>query len=137
MKTTVQWIGDMNFQGTTGTGATACMAPSPEPGKTADAATPMELVLFGLGGCQAMDVIWILEKKKIVPDKLWVELEADRADDYPQVFSRIHMKFIAVGDVPIKALEQAVNLSHEKYCSVGVMLGKSVEISHEVEVREK
>ena len=56
-------------------------------------------------------------------------------DEYPKVFSKIHMKFIVVGDVPEKVLEQAVNLSHEKYCSVGVMLGKSVDITHSVEVR--
>ena len=97
--------------------------------------TPMDLVLLGLGGCQAMDVIWILDKKKIKPEKLWVELEAERVDDYPKVFSKIHMKFIAVGDVPLKALEQAAKLSHEKYCSVGAMLGKNVEISHGVDFR--
>ena len=82
-----------------------------------------------------MDVVWILGKKKIKFDKLWVELEAERVDDFPKVFSKIHMKFIVIGDVPEKALEQAVILSHEKYCSVGAMLGHSVEITHEVEVR--
>ena len=84
-----------------------------------------------------MDVAWILDKKKIKFDKLWVELEADRTDDFPKVFSKIHMTFIVVGDVPEKALEQAAKLSHEKYCSVGAMLEKSVEITHSVEVREK
>ena len=136
MKATVEWTGDMNFQGKTETGAKVQMGLSPEPGKTADSATPMDLVLLGLGGCQAMDVAWILDKKKIVFQKLWVELEAEKVDDFPKVFSKIHMKFIVVGDVPEKALEQAATLSHEKYCSVGAMLGKSVEITHSVEVRE-
>ena len=136
MKATVKWTGKMNFQGTTEAGAIVPMGPSPESDKTAKSATPMELVLLGLGGCQAMDVVWILNKKKIKIQKLWVELEAERIDDYPKVFSKIHMKFIVVGDVSEKALEQAAKLSHEKYCSVGVMLGKSVEITHEVEIRE-
>ena len=137
MKATVHWTGDMNFQGTTESGAVVPMGPSPEPDETAKSASPMELVLFGLGGCQAMDVVWILNKKKIKFDKLWVELEAERADEYPKVFSKIHMKFIVIGDVPENALEQAAKLSHEKYCSVGAMLEKSVDISHSVEVREK
>ena len=124
----------MNFKGTT-TGAIVGMGSSPKSGETAESASPMDLVLLGLGGCQAMDVVWILGKKKIKFEKLWVELEAERVDDYPKVFSKIHMKFIAVGDVPEKALEQAATLSHEKYCSVGAMLGHSVEISHSVEVR--
>ena len=136
MKATVEWTGSLNFQGKTEAGNIVPMGPSPEPGEPAESATPMELLLLGLGGCQCMDIIWILEKKKIVPDKLWVELEADRVTDYPQVFGRIHMKFIAVGDVPLKVLEQAAKLSHEKYCSVGAMLGKVAEITHEVEVHE-
>ena len=136
MKAKVQWTGNMNFLGKTETGAVVAMGPSPGPGEPADAASPMDLVLLGLGGCQCMDIAWILDKKRIVFDKLWVELEAEKAEDYPRVYTKIHMKFIAVGDVPQKALEQAVELSHEKYCSVGIMLGHSVEITHEVEVLE-
>ncbi len=136
MKATVEWTGDMNFQGTTEDGAIVPIGTSPEFSQTANAASPMVMVLMALGGCQAMDVVWILNKKKIKFQKLWVELEAERVDEYPKVFSKIHMKFIVVGDVPEKALEQAATLSHEKYCSVGAMLGKSVEITHSVEVRE-
>ncbi len=136
MKATVEWTGSLNFLGKTETGAVVGMGPSPGPGEPADAATPMDMILLGLGGCQAMDVAWILDKKKVKFDKLWVELEAEKAEDFPKVFTKIHMKFIAVGDVPLKALEKAANLSHDKYCSVGQMLGHSVEITHEVEVRE-
>ena len=116
MKATVEWTGDMNFQGTTETGAIVPMGSSPEPCETVNSASPMALVLLGLGGCQIMDVVWILNKKKIIFQKLWVELKAERVDDFPKVFKKIHMKFIAVGDVPEKALEQAATLSHEKYC---------------------
>ena len=126
----------MNFKGITTTGAIVGMGPSPKSGEIAESASPMDLVLLGLGGCQAMDVAWILDKKKIQFQKLWVELEAERVEDFPKVFSKIHMKFIAVGDVPEKALSQAATLSHEKYCSVGAMLEHSVEITHSVEVRE-
>ena len=136
MKAKVEWTGDMNFQGTTEAGAVVPIGTSPEPCETANSASPMVLVLLGLGGCQAMDVVWILNKKKIKFQKLRVELEADRTDEYPKVFNKIHMKFIVVGDVPEKVLEQAAKLSHEKYCSVGAMLEKSVEITHSVEVRE-
>ena len=135
MKTTVEWTEGMNFKGTTQTGAVVPLGSSPKSGEIAESASPMDLVLLGLGGCQAMDVVWILDKKKIKFQKLWVELEAERVDDFPKVFSKIHMKFIVVGDVPEKALEQAATLSHEKYCSVGAMLGHSVEITHSVEVR--
>ena len=126
----------MNFQGTTEAGALVPMGHSPEPDEIAHPATPMELVLLGLGGCQAMDVAFILKKKKIDFDKFWVELEAEKADTHPKIYKTIHMRFIIVGDVPVKALEQAAKLSHGTYCSVGAMLEKSVEISHEVEVRE-
>ncbi|MCK5024589.1 MAG: OsmC family protein [Thermoplasmata archaeon] len=136
MKATVEWTDKLNFKGTTETSATVGMGPSPDPGKVADSATPMDLVLLGLGGCQAMDVAWILSKKKITYEKLWVELEAEKTDDHPKIFSKVHLKFIVVGDVSEKALELAARLSHEKYCSVGAMLGKSVEITHGVEVRE-
>ena len=127
----------MNFQGTTEAGAIVPMDHSPEPSDTARSAKPMELVLLGLGGCQAMDVAYILKKKKIIFDKFWVELESEKADIHPKIFTKIHLKFIVVGDVPVKVLEQAAKLSHETYCSVGAMLEKSVEISHEVEVRER
>ena len=96
----------------------------------------MELALIALGGCQAMDVAFILGKKKIEFKDLWVELDTENAETHPKVYTKIHMKVIVVGDVPLNALEQAANLSHEKFCSVGAMLGQSVEITHEVEVRD-
>jgi len=136
MKATVEWTDNLNFEGKTDFGAVVPMGPSPRPGETAEAAAPMDMVLLALGGCTAMDIVWILNKKKITFDKFWVELETERVNEHPKVFSKIHMKFILVGDVPIKAAEQAAKLSHEKYCSVGAMLGVGMDITQEVEVRE-
>jgi putative redox protein len=97
----------------------------------------MEMILLGLGGCTAFDVVHILKKSRQPVADCEVELHADRAMTDPKVFTRIHIHFIISGNgLKEKQVERAVQLSAEKYCSASIMLGKSVEITHDYEIIE-
>jgi putative redox protein len=97
----------------------------------------MEMVLLGLGGCSSFDVVNILEKMREPIEDCTAFLEAERADDAPRVFTRIHLRFVVTGrGLDPEKVERAVTMSAEKYCSVSVMLAKTAEITHEIEVRE-
>jgi putative redox protein len=137
MKAILQWEKGMDFRAKAETDVWVPIGPSkPEVGEP-QAATPMELLLMSLGGCTSMDIVWILQKKRVVFDDFKVEIEAEKTEEHPKVYSSIHLKFIFTGKgLKIKDLEQAAQLSAEKYCSVGAMLGKVAKITHEVEVRE-
>jgi putative redox protein len=138
MKALVKWESGINFKGKAETGVWVPIGPSKPEAGAPQAATPMELLLMALGACTAMDIAYILGKKKISFDDFWVELEADKTEGHPKVFSAVRMKFIIVGkNVPRKAVVEAEKLSHEKYCSVGAMIGVVASITREVEVREK
>jgi putative redox protein len=101
------------------------------------ASSPMELVLMALGGCTSMDVLSILEKKRVALTDYKVELEAVRATEHPMVFTSIMVKFLFYGrNIPKEAVERAIALSEEKYCSVSAMLKKSVPIKIEYEIIE-
>ena len=102
--------------------------------KTAN--SPMELVLIALCGCTASDVVGILRKKREPFTGLEVSAEGDRASEYPQVYTEIKLKYRVTGKVSHKAMEDAVRLSKEKYCSVSAMLAKSAEILLEIEYVE-
>jgi putative redox protein len=97
------------------------------------ASTPMELVLIALCGCTASDVVGILRKKREPFTGLEVSAEGERAQGYPAVYTRIKLKYRVAGKVSRKAMEDAVKLSKEKYCSVSAMLGKSAKITVEIE----
>lgn len=99
--------------------------------KTAN--SPMELVLIGLCGCTASDVVGILRKKREPFTGLEVRAEAQRADGYPAVYTEIHLAYRVRGQVSHKAMEDAVRLSKEKYCSVSAMLEKTAKITHTIE----
>lgn len=100
-------------------------------------ARPMELLLLGLGGCTTMDVLSILEKKRVHVDDYECFLEAERADEHPRVFTQIRIKFIFYGEaIPPEAVERAIALSEEKYCSASAMLRKSAEVKVEYEIRK-
>jgi len=138
MKALVKWNKDMNFQGKVETGVWVPMGPRTAEGREPTAPTPMELLLVSLGGCTSMDIVWILQKKRIAFDDFWVEMEAEKTEEHPKVYSSIHLKFVFVGKgLKIEPLEQAAKLSAEKYCSVGAMLGKVATITHEIEIRKK
>jgi putative redox protein len=96
---------------------------------------PKILLLAGLGGCTGMDVVSILEKMKIVPEKFWIEITAEMADEHPKIYNQIRIVYYFRGDnLPFEKLEKAVNLSKEKYCSVSAMLSKSAEMHTEIMV---
>lgn len=98
---------------------------------------PMELGLIALGGCTAMDVISILKKKRAPVEDFAMELEAERADEHPKVFTRIRIKYIIYGKgIRPQDVERAIELSETKYCSMSAMLGKTAEITTEYEIRE-
>jgi putative redox protein len=99
--------------------------------KTAN--SPMELVLLALCGCTASDVVGILRKKREKFTGLEVRAAAERADGYPAVYTSIHLTYLVHGQVSEKAIEDAVRLSKEKYCSVSAMLAKTAKITHTIE----
>jgi putative redox protein len=101
--------------------------------KEKTASTPMELVLIALCGCTASDVVGILKKKREPFTSLEVSAEGERAADYPQVYTEIKLKYRVGGKVSRKAVEDAVHLSKDKYCSVSAMLQKNAKITFEIE----
>lgn len=103
--------------------------------KTAN--TPMELVLIALCGCTASDVLGILKKKREPFTTLEVSAEGERAQGYPAVYTRIKLKYRVGGEVSKKAMEDAVRLSKDKYCSISAMLAKTAEIDFEIEYVNK
>lgn len=137
MKARVKWIQDVMFVGETGSGHAVVMDGAPDFGGRNLGARPMEMLLLGLGGCTAFDVMHILRRGRERVTDCVVEVDADRAETDPKVFTRIHLRYVVTGDglSPAK-VERAVGLSSEKYCSATVMLGAVAEITHEVEIRE-
>ncbi|MGA7751628.1 MAG: OsmC family protein [Candidatus Sulfotelmatobacter sp.] len=101
--------------------------------KEKTASSPMELVLIALCGCTASDVVGILRKKREPFTSLEVSAEGERASEYPQVYTEIKLKYRVAGKVSRKAMEDAIRLSKEKYCSVSAMLAKTAKIVFEVE----
>ena len=139
MECTVSWMGQdgMSFSAEVGSGHLVNMDGAPEAGGRNLAPRPMELLLAGAGGCTAFDVVMILKKARQAVSGCKVKLEAVRADSEPKVFTHINMKFIVTGKGldPVR-VEKAVSLSHEKYCSATIMLGKTAEITHSIEIVE-
>lgn len=139
MECTIDWGGPdgMLFTARTGSGHVAVMDGAPEGGGHNLAPRPMEMVLLGTGGCAAYDVVLILQRGRHAVRDCRVKLEAERASTDPKVFTRIHFEFIVTGsNLPEAAVERAVRLSHEKYCSASAMLGKTAAITHSITVLE-
>jgi putative redox protein len=135
MKARIKWVEGRTFVGESGSGhklvlGTAFGAEGQTPGPS-----PMELVLIGTGGCSAFDVVHILEKGREVIEDCVVELDAERAEKDPKVFTRIHMHFVVKGQglAPAK-VQRAIDLSVEKYCSASAMLAKTATITHDFEI---
>jgi putative redox protein len=137
MECTVHWVAasGMTFMAETGSGHLLSMDGSPEGGGRNLAPRPMETVLAGTGGCSAYDVVLILQRGRHDVTGCSVKVTAERAPTDPKVFTRIHLHFAVTGrEVPDAAVARAVALSHEKYCSATIMLGKTAEVtvSHEL-----
>ena len=100
------------------------------------ASSPMELVLMGLATCSGLDVVVILEKRRVQLDDFEIKVSAERAEKHPKVYTKIHLKYIFTSpDLKEKDAEKAIHLSHDKYCSVSAMLDKTAEITSEVEIQ--
>lgn len=135
MECTVRWHEGMSFIAETGSGHLVGMDGAPEAGGRNLAPRPMEMLLAGAGGCTAFDVVSILRKGRHQVAGCQVKLSAERADADPKVFTRIHLHFTVTGrDLKPDAVERAIQLSAEKYCSASIMLGKTAEMTHSWEV---
>jgi len=148
MECTVSWTGAsgarsaMGFVAETGSGQVIGMDGAPDPEKPEQsgqnlAARPMELLLAGAGGCTAYDVVLMLKRGRHAVSGCTVKLSAVRADTDPKVFTRINMHFTERGrQIPAPVVDRAIKLSHDKYCSASIMLGKTADITTSFEVIE-
>jgi putative redox protein len=137
MKARVKWVQDMTFLGEAGSGHSVVMDGAPESGGRNLGVRPMEMLLMGLGGCSAFDVVLILKRGREPVTDCVVELEAERAETDPKVFTKIELVYKVTGkQLDVKKVERAVNLSAEKYCSASKMLSATAVITHRVEVME-
>ena len=137
MKARIKLIEGVSFAGETGSGHAVVMDGAPESGGRNLGPRPMEMLLLGLGGCTSFDVVHILRKgRQDIRDRV-AEVEAERAESDPKVFTRIHVHFIVSGvSLDPRRVEQAIRLSAEKYCSASIMLAKTAQVTHDFEIRE-
>ncbi len=146
MECTVSWTGaagtrsGMGFIAETGSGHVIAMdgapdAAKPENGGRNLAPRPMETLLAGAGGCTAYDVVLILKRGRHDVRGCSVKLTSERAETDPKVFTKIHMHFTVVGSAPAVAVERAIAMSHDKYCSATIMLGKTADITTSFELQ--
>jgi putative redox protein len=139
MECTINWLpaSGMGFVAETGSGHFLTMDGAPDGGGRNLAPRPMETVLAGTGGCTAYDVLLILKKGRHDVRGCQLKMTSERAEEAPRVFTRIHMHFIVTGSkLPPAAVERAIALSHERYCSASIMIGKTAEITSSFEVVE-
>jgi len=135
----VKWIGPegMSFVAETESGHAFVMDGAPDAGGRNLGPRPMETVLAGTGGCTAYDVVLILRKSGQKVSGCEVQLTSERAETDPKVFTRIHMRFVVRGrNLKPSTVESAIKLSHNKYCSASIMLGKTATITHDYEIIE-
>ena len=137
MKCRVKWLDYMTFVGESGSGHAVVMDGAPEHGGRDMGIRPMEMLLLGVGGCTAFDVVSMLKKSRQSIVDCEVMVDSERAEEVPKVFTKIHIHFIISGNSldPVK-VEKAVKLSAEKYCSASKMLEKAAEITHDFEIVE-
>jgi putative redox protein len=139
MEVKVSWNGPsgMSFRAQTGTGHMVAMDGAPEAGGHNLAPRPMEMLLVGTGGCTAFDVVLILQRGRENVLGCDVTLQAERAETDPKVFTKINFHFVISGrNLKPAAVERAVKLSHEKYCSASIMMAKTAEMTYTFEIVE-
>jgi putative redox protein len=135
MKARIKWVEDRTFVGESGSGHKLVLGTASGPDGQTPGPSPMELVLIGTGGCAAIDVVHILEKGREAIEDCIVELEAERAEKDPKVFTRIHMHFVVKGrGLAPNKVQRAIDLSAEKYCSASAMVAKTATITHSFEI---
>ncbi len=132
MKAKITWLNGRTFVGESGSGHAIVMDGAPENGGRNLGVRPMEMMLLGLGGCTAFDVVMILEKSREKVTSCEISLEATRADEAPKVFTHVKMIYRLKGEnLKPSAVERAIKLSSEKYCSASIMFEKTATIEHE------
>jgi putative redox protein len=135
MKARATWVDGRMFVGESGSGHSVVMDGAPESGGRNAGIRPMEMLLIGLAGCTAFDVVLILERGREQISFCVVDVEAERAESDPKIFTRIKLIYRLTGkDLSRAKAERAVALSAEKYCSASIMLGATAEISHDIEL---
>ena len=135
MKTTITWENNVKFSGVTPDGHKVSIDGPPEAGGANQGMRPMELILMGVGGCSAFDVMSILQKSRQNVTDCRCEVSANRADDIPKVFTDIHLHFVISGpELSEKHIARAIKLSAEKYCSASIMLAKAADVTHSYEL---
>ena len=135
MKCRIKWLDHMSFVGESGSGHSVVMDGAPDAGGRNLGVRPLEMLLLGLGGCTTFDVVSILRKSRQQLVDCEVEIEAERADDIPKVFTKIHLHFIVSGsDLDQGKVAKAIDLSADKYCSASRMLEKTAAITHDFEI---
>ena len=136
MKVCVKWIDGVSFVGESESGHAVVLDGAPENGGRNIGMRPMEMLLIGMGACTSFDVVTILKKARQPIVDCVAEIAAERADEIPKVFIKIHVHFVVTGDnLNETQVERAVKLSAEKYCSASIMLSKSVAITHGYEIK--
>lgn len=137
MNAELKYQGGACFDISVGSGHSIVIDGSPDIGGEDRGARPMELVLAGLGGCTAMDVLEILRKSRQQVEDVKIRLSAERAEKPPRVFTKIHIHYLISGrDLKEKTVQRAVDLSAEKYCSASIMIGKTATLTHSIELLE-
>ncbi len=137
MKARVLWVENSKFVAESGSGHSIVMDGPPESGGQNLGVRPMEMLLMGMGGCTAFDVIHILKKGRHDIRDCELQLDAERSETDPKVFTRIHIHYLVKGkNLSDTAVKRAIELSAEKYCSASIMLGKTAEITHDYEIVE-
>lgn len=138
MKARIKWIQDVMFLGESGSGHSVVMDGAPEAGGRNLGLRPMEMMLLGLGGCTAFDVVMILKRGREPVTDCIVELDGERAPTDPKVFTKVTMRYIVTGrGLDRRKVERAVQLSADKYCSATAMFAKTAEIAHSIEIRDE
>ena len=138
LKTKIKWMQDVSFKGSSESGHEVVLDGPEELGGKGLGMRPMEMMLIGMGGCTSFDVVTILKRSRQQITGCIAEIEAIRADEIPKVFTSIHIHFLIKGiDLQEKAVDRAIELSANKYCSASIMLGKSVKITHDFVISEE
>ena len=138
MKARVQWLNGRTFVGESGSGHAVVMDGAAEAGGRNIGIRPMEMLLIGLGGCTAFDVVMILEKGREKVTACDIAVEAERAADDPKVFTKIKLNYSLRGyGLKPSAVQRAIKLSAEKYCSASIMIAKSAVIEHSWTIAEE
>ena len=135
MKARIKWVQDVTFLGESGSGHAVVMDGAPDAGGRNLGVRPMEMLLLGLGGCSAFDVVTILKRGREAITDCVVEIEAERATTDPKVFTKIDLLYKVTGkNLDARKVERAVNLSADKYCSASKMLSAAAQITHRFEL---